>query len=186
MQFMDFPGRFVLSHQLPGALQKKVLAKDGLVLSLKGGFLPNLNWVFPGGGGGVLGHCMLAHKHLLGAPKRNPTLPAPHHQSPDSLSPGHCSPLHPALSYLTPGNSQRKGRAWPRLPLPEGGWPSFTKQLTAQLSLAALGVESKLGKAEPGREGGPGLQGLPSIKLGSHFPPIDCDPVRWGPTCAKL
>lgn len=52
MQFMDFPGRFVLSHQLPGALQKKVLAKDGLVLSLKGGFLPNLNWVFPGGGGG--------------------------------------------------------------------------------------------------------------------------------------
>ena len=86
MQFMDFPGRFVLSHQLPGALQKKVLAKDGLVLSLKGGFLPNLNWVFPGGGGGVLGHCMLAHKHLLGAPKRNPTLPAPHHQSPDSLS----------------------------------------------------------------------------------------------------
>lgn len=33
MQFMDFPGRFVLSHQLPGALQKKVLAKDGRSLA---------------------------------------------------------------------------------------------------------------------------------------------------------
>lgn len=47
MQFMDFPGLFVLSHQLPGALQKKVLAKGRLVLGLKGGLLPGLSWVFP-------------------------------------------------------------------------------------------------------------------------------------------
>lgn len=74
MQFMDFPGRFVLSHQLPGALQKKVLAKDRLVLGLKGGLLPGLNWVFPS----VSEHWMPCqpHKHLLRAPKRNPR-PAP-------------------------------------------------------------------------------------------------------------
>lgn len=37
MQFMDFPGLFVLSHQLPGALQRKVLAQVSLVLGVKGG-----------------------------------------------------------------------------------------------------------------------------------------------------
>lgn len=47
MQFMDFPGLFVLSHQLPGALQRKVLANGRLVLGLKGGLLPGLSWVFP-------------------------------------------------------------------------------------------------------------------------------------------
>lgn len=47
MQFVDFPGLFVLSHQLPGALQKKVLAKDRLVLGLKGGLLPGLSRVCP-------------------------------------------------------------------------------------------------------------------------------------------
>lgn len=47
MQFMDFPGLFVLSHQLPGALQKKVLAKGRLAVGLKGGLLSSLGWVLP-------------------------------------------------------------------------------------------------------------------------------------------
>lgn len=51
-----------------------------------------------------------------------------------------------------------------------GGWPSSTKKLTAQLSLAALRVESNLGKAETGGEDGSGLRGLPNAKLSSHSP----------------
>lgn len=47
MQFMDFPGLSVLSHQRPGALHRKVLEKDSLVLGLKGGLLAGLSWVFP-------------------------------------------------------------------------------------------------------------------------------------------
>ena len=51
MQFMDFPGLFVLSHQLPGALQKKVLAKGRLVIGLKRGLLSGLSWALPSVGG---------------------------------------------------------------------------------------------------------------------------------------
>lgn len=42
MQCMEFPGPFVLSHQLPRALQKKVLEKDRLVPGFTGGLLPGL------------------------------------------------------------------------------------------------------------------------------------------------
>lgn len=51
MQFMDFPGLFVLSHQLPGALQEKVLAKGKLVVGLNGGLLSGLGWALPSVGG---------------------------------------------------------------------------------------------------------------------------------------
>lgn len=174
MQFMDFPGRFVLSHQLPGALQKKVLAKDGLVLGLKGGLLPGLNWVSPSGWGGAL-HALPAPQ----APSRCRTPPEPQPPPP----PAHCSPLHPALSYLTPGNSQRGGRAWPRLPLPKGGWPSFTKRL----SLAWLSWEWRASweKLSLVRKEGSGRQGLPITQLSSHFPQTGCGPVRRRPPACK-
>lgn len=51
-----------------------------------------------------------------------------------------------------------------------GGWPSSTKKLTAQLSLAALRVESNLGNAETGGEGGSGIRGHPNAKFSLHSP----------------
>lgn len=47
VQFEDFPGLCVLSHQLPGALGRKVLAEGRLVFGLKGGLLTGPSWVFP-------------------------------------------------------------------------------------------------------------------------------------------
>lgn len=51
-----------------------------------------------------------------------------------------------------------------------GGWPSSTKKLTAQLSLAALRAESNSEKAKTGGEDGSGLCGLPNARLSSHSP----------------
>lgn len=86
-----------------------------------------------------------------------------------------CSPLHPALSYFLTSqeadchSSQRRGHAGLGSQLAKARWVAlFHKEATAQLSLAALGMESNLGKAETSGEGGLGLHGLPNTKFSSH------------------
>ena len=75
MQFMDFPGLFVLSHKLPGALQKKVLAKGRLVIGLKGGLLSGLGWACQVWEGTA---CLDGPAGSSSGPQRE-TLPTPHY-----------------------------------------------------------------------------------------------------------
>lgn len=67
MQFMGFPGLFVLFPQLPGARQRKVLAKARLALGLEGGLLPGLSECVRGL------HALVAPPSTSHSSKENPT-----------------------------------------------------------------------------------------------------------------
>lgn len=74
-QFVDFPGLCTLSHQLPGALGRKVLAEDRLVFGLKRGLLTGPSWVFPSMCEGPAG--LDGSTHTFSEPQREKEDPPP-------------------------------------------------------------------------------------------------------------